>query len=61
MGQDSVKTKGFTYKTNAITIVDSENQDLKKLCLENNGKYVYASSKGVRTYDIGNKNGIDIK
>ena len=51
-GQDSVKTTGFTYKTNAITLVDSENPELKKLCIENDGKYVYISTKGtVKTYD----------
>lgn len=53
-GQDSVKTNKFTYKTNAITLVGSENQELKKLCIENEGKYVYISSKGkVKTYEKG--------
>ena len=53
-GQDSIKTTKFSYKTNAITIVDRENQDLKRLCVENNGKYVYASSSGIKVYDKSN-------
>lgn len=54
-GQDSVKTDGFTYKTNAITVIDKENSELKKLCLANKGKYVYATTSGVKTYDAGNR------
>jgi uncharacterized protein with von Willebrand factor type A (vWA) domain len=40
-GQDSVKTQNFTYKTNAITLLDQENQELKDLCLKNKGKYIF--------------------
>ena len=54
-GQDSIKTKGFTYKTNAITVVDHENEELKKLCIDNDGKYVYANNSSVVTYDKGGK------
>ena len=39
--QDSVKTNAFSYKTNALTLVDGENPELKKLCIANKGKYVY--------------------
>lgn len=50
-GQDTVKTNKFTYKTNAITLVDGLNDQLKKLCVENNGKYVYVRDKSrVETY-----------
>lgn len=49
-GQDSVQTNKFTYKTNAITLVDSENDELKKLCLETKGKYVYINKKETRLY-----------
>ena len=41
-GQDSVKTKGFSYKTNAISLFQG-NDELKNLCLKNKGKYVKVS------------------
>jgi len=51
VGQDSVKTKGFTYKTNAVTLVDGKNKELQDLCVANHGKYVYITTKGeVTTY-----------
>lgn len=37
--QDTVKTDKFTYKTNAISLY-SHNEELQKLCVENDGKYV---------------------
>lgn len=50
-GQDSVKTREFTYKTNAVTLVDGLNTELRELCLKNKGKYVYINSKDeVTTY-----------
>lgn len=49
-GNDTVKTDKFTYKTNAITLVDSENPELKKLCLDNKGKYVYINGENTITY-----------
>ena len=45
-GQDSVKTKDFPYKTNAISLIDGLNEELKELCLQNDGKYVYVHSGG---------------
>lgn len=51
MGQDSVKTKEFVYKTNAVTLVDGMNGELRDLCLKNKGKYVYINTKDeVTTY-----------
>lgn len=38
-GQDSVKTNSFSYKTNAISLFQ-HNEELKRLCVSNNGKYV---------------------
>lgn len=45
-GQDSVKTENFPYKTNAISLIDGLNKELKDLCLQNNGKYVFVNSAG---------------
>lgn len=51
-GQDSVGTDGFIYKTNAISLIDSDNAQLRNLCLKNKGKYVYVRTGGdVVTYD----------
>lgn len=51
-GQDTVKTNKFTYKTNAVTLIDGNNKELKELCIKNDGKYVYVSSAGtVTTYN----------
>jgi len=49
-GQDSVKTNQFVYKTNAISVMDGPNKDLKKLCVANDGKYVYVSGKEAKTW-----------
>lgn len=38
--QDSIKTKEFSYKTNAITLMDGPNTELKDLCIKNKGKYI---------------------
>lgn len=48
-GQDTVKTNKFTYKTNALTLIDGENRELKELCLQNKGKYLYLNSEGTLT------------
>lgn len=45
-GQDSVKTEDFPYKTNAISLIDGLNDELKDLCLENGGKYVFVDCAG---------------
>ncbi len=55
-GQDSVKTTKFTYKTNALTLIDSQNEELKKLCMQNDGKYVFIRSGGeITTFNKGGK------
>ncbi len=55
-GQDSIKTKQFTYKTNAVSLIDSQNEELKGLCLKNDGKYVFIGSGGeVTTFNKGGK------
>ena len=38
-GQDTVKTKNFSYKTNAISI-EGFNSELKTMCLNNLGTYI---------------------
>jgi len=43
-GQDSVKTSHFDYKSNAITMLDGVNEELKKVCIETKGMYVYIPS-----------------
>lgn len=45
-GWDTIKTDAFVYKTNAISLVDSMNKELKDLCLKNNGKYVFVEANG---------------
>ncbi len=45
-GQDTVKTDKFSYKTNAISLLDGANEELKQLCIDNNGKYVFISHDG---------------
>lgn len=44
-GQDSVKTDNFSYKTNAISLIDYNHSELKQLCLKNKGKYVFIDRK----------------
>lgn len=54
-GQDSVKSKKFNYKTNAISLIDRSNEELKKLCLHNKGTYVYIDVKdNVTSYNGAN-------
>ena len=48
-GDDSINTKSFTYKTNAISIY-RHNNELEKLCVGNKGKYVH----------VGREDGADI-
>lgn len=43
-------TQGFPYKTNAITLMEGVNKDLKNLCLQNNGKYIYISSTNISEF-----------
>lgn len=53
-GQDHVNCEEFTYKTNAISLVDSENEGLKELCIKNDGKYVFvADNNNIKTYSKG--------
>lgn len=40
-GQDSVKTNNFPWKTNALTLQDGINEQLKSLCLSTEGKYIF--------------------
>jgi uncharacterized protein with von Willebrand factor type A (vWA) domain len=51
-GNDSVKTSGFTYKTNAISLM-RENEELKRLAIANDGKYVYIDTTHLKTYNKG--------
>lgn len=39
-GQDSVKTDKLTWKTNAITLYNGPNNELKSLCERTGGKYI---------------------
>jgi Mg-chelatase subunit ChlD len=41
-GQDQIKTTAFTYKTNAVTLMQ-DNVELKELCKANRGRYVHIS------------------
>lgn len=50
-GQDSVKVKELKYKTNAITLVDHENDELKQLCLNQEGKYIFINHKEIKSYN----------
>ena len=43
-GQDTVKTRSFSWKTNAISILGF-NQELKQMCLNNQGSYVDINDK----------------
>ena len=42
-GQDSIGTNKFIYKTNAISLYQ-DNEELKGLCVDNQGKYVTITS-----------------
>jgi len=50
-GQDSVKTDKFVYKTNALSLYEN-NDELKKLCVANNGKYVTISHQGGGSHTV---------
>lgn len=50
-GQDTIHTDNFAYKTNAISLMQS-NDELKGLCLKNDGKYVFVDKSGeVKEYE----------
>ena len=49
-GQDRIKTEAFTYKTNAVTLLQ-DNEELKELCLKNFGKYVHINTKNQVIYN----------
>lgn len=53
-GQDNVGTDGFTYKTNAMSLTQA-NEQLRELCLKNHGKYVFAHGNEVHTYSKSGK------
>jgi hypothetical protein len=49
-GQDSIKTTKFPYKTNAICLMENNNE-LRKLCIDTNGKQVTVDTDNVvRSY-----------
>ena len=41
-GQDTVKSESFTYKTNAINLIQN-NEQVKELCIKNKGVHVYVN------------------
>lgn len=41
-GQDSVKSESFTYKTNAINLIQN-NEEVKELCIKNKGVHVHVN------------------
>lgn len=43
--QDSINVEKFPYKVNAITLLEY-NADLKKLCLETEGKLINVTEEG---------------
>lgn len=44
-GQDSIGCEEFKYKTNALCLMQ-DNDELKKLCLKNKGKYIFIDFEG---------------
>lgn len=52
-GQDSIKTSNFSYKTNALCLYQT-NEELKKLCLTNKGKYITVQGDD-RVYEYENE------
>lgn len=51
-GQDSVKTDSFPWKTNALTLCDGINHELKDLCLKTGGKYIFIQdSKNIQEFE----------
>lgn len=53
-GQDTVKTKNFSYKTNAVSIL-GYNKELKDMCLNHEGAYIDINNK---VMNIHQKNGV---
>lgn len=52
-GQDSVKTKKFPYKVNAITLME-QNRELKELCIKTKGKLIEVNrDETVRAHSVG--------
>lgn len=49
-GQDSIKTSAFTYKTNAVTLMQ-DNTELKDLCKANSGRYVHITQENKVEYN----------
>ena len=49
-GKDDIHTDKFTYKTNALTLMQ-ENDQLKDLCLKNGGKYVHITPEAKVIYN----------
>lgn len=45
-GQDSVGSDNLPWKTNALTLCDGINDQLKKLCLKTGGKYIFVEQNG---------------
>lgn len=45
-GQDSVNRKSLPWKTNALTLCDGINEELKRLCMNTDGKYVFVDRNG---------------
>jgi hypothetical protein len=43
--QDSIGCEEFKYKTNALCLMQN-NDELKKLCLKNKGKYIFIDFEG---------------
>lgn len=51
-GQDDINVNQFAYKTNAITLMDGPNTELKDLCLDNQGKYIDVKQNGdIKEYE----------
>ncbi len=49
-GHDDIRTDAFTYKTNALSILENNSQ-LRKACLDNGGKYVAVLGKQIKEYE----------
>ena len=60
-GQDDAQSTGFSYKTNAVSIIDGPNTDLEKLCVANKGKYVHIGYDIVKTTSEEGKQEIKLK
>ena len=42
--QDSAKASELNYKTNAISLFDCDNKQVRDLCIASGGKYVFLKS-----------------